>query len=281
LQDRKIVLLVAIALAASSCVDMGQMPGQTGASKVGDALSPPTFYQGGSYDSYQNNVVTQGGDKATQITVRAMIAPNGENSWTRSAPWNEIVLTVQNQTHREIEVVSISGVTAQGTTIAQGGMDSFTTIEQQRATTLQNQFAQQAQSPQTADLGSMMTTAFTNALTGGTAPVGAAPAAAAGAAAPQNAQQAAQKAALDQQAADFQSVSAEYTKRALDQAKLPARSSITGSAFFPASAGEITEVVVSVRESRRSENVKDLAIALPNKHGAPAETASGGVKVSQ
>lgn len=276
----KIVLLVAIALAATSCVDMSQMPGQTGANRVGDALSPPTFYQGGSYDSYQNNVVTQGGDKATQITVRAMIEPNGENSWMRSAPWNEIVLTVQNQTHREIEVVSISGVTAQGTTITQGGMDAFTTIEQQRATTLQNQFAQQAQSPQAVDLGSVMTTAFTNALTGGTAPF-AAPAAAAVAAAPQNAQEAAQKAALDQQAADFQSVSAEYTKRALDKAKLPAKTSITGSAFFPVSAGEITEVVVSVRESHRSDNVKDLALALPNKQGAPAETASGAVKVSQ
>ena len=118
-------------------------------------------------------------------------------------------------------------------------------------------------------------------LTGGTAPFGIAPAAAAGAAAPQNADEAAQKAALDQQAADFQNVSAEYTKRALDQAKLPAKSSLTGSAFFPVSAGEITEVVVSVRESHRSDNVKDLALALPNKQSAPAETASGGVKVSQ
>ena len=115
----------------------------------------------------------------------------------------------------------------------------------------------------------------------GTAPVGLPAAGTAGAPAPQNGQESAQKAALDQQAADFQSVSAEYTKRALDQAKLPAKSSIRGSAFFPVSAGEITEVVVSVRESHRSENVKDLAIALPNKQGAPAETASGGVKVAQ
>lgn len=281
---RKIASLVAIALTAVSCADPGQMLGQPASNRIGNALSPPTFYQGGSYDKFQNNVAVQGGDKATRITVRATITANSANSWMRDAPWNEIVLTVQNLSHREIQVVSIHGVTAQGVMVDQGGMDAFTTIEQQRATIMQNQLAQQNQSPATPaspDLGGMLASAMTNAL--GVAPyTGVAPAAGgtAGAAEPQKANEDAQNASLSQQAADFQNVSTEYIKRSLEQANLPSKAAITGSAFFPVSAGEITEIVVSVRESLRSENVKDITLALP-KEATSAETTTSAGRVPQ
>jgi hypothetical protein len=280
--SKKLVPLIAIALTAASCVDMGQMSGQPGASQIGNAPSPPTFYQGGSYDKVLNNVVVQGGDKATRITVHATIAPNGADSWMRDAPWNEVVLTVQNLTHREIDVVAIHGVTAQGAMVDQGGMDAFTAVEQQRATTMQTQFEQQDQAPPPAqpgaDLGAMMASSMTTALgLPYVPPVGAAPAVTAQ---QQKARQDSQDAALKQQADDFQNVSGEYTKRSLQQAKLAAKGEVTGSAFFPVSSGAITGIVVSVLESRHSEDPKDITLALPAE-STPAETASGAAKAPQ
>ena len=281
--DRKIIPLIALALATTSCIDPSQLSGQPGSANVGGASTPAldTFYQGGSYDRLQNKVVTQGGDKATRVTIRGTIAPNGPESWMRSAPWNEVVLTVQNLSRREIDVVSIQGVTAQGVLVQQGGMDDFTNIEKQRADTLQNQPTQPAQAPPGADVGSMAANAITGAL--GLGAYGATALAGAGAnlaAQQQKARQDAQDAAVKQQAGDFQSVSDEYAKRALEQAKLAAKGSITGSAFFPTTAGEITGIVVSVRESPRSDNAKDITVSIP-KGTIPTETASGGARITQ
>ena len=278
---QKIILTVAIALTATSCVDPSMMSGQPGSANVGGASTPAldTFYQGGSYDRLQNKVVAQGGDKATRVTIRGTIAPNGPDSWMRSAPWNEVVLTVQNLSRREIDVVSIQGVTANGVLVQQGGMDAFTNIEKQRADTLQNQPTQPAQAAPGADVGSMAANAITGAL--GLGAYGANALAGAGAnvtAQQQKARQDAQDAAVKQQAADFQSVSDEYTKRAIEQAKLAAKGSITGSAFFPTTAGEITGIVVSVRESPRSETAKDITLSIP-RGSIPTETASGATKV--
>lgn len=283
--SKKLVPLIAIALTAASCADMGQMAGQPAASQIGNAPSPPTFYQGGSYDKVLNNVVVEGGDKATRITIHATIAPNGADSWMRDAPWNEVVLTVQNLTHREIDVVSIHGLTAQGAMVDQGGMDAFAAVEQQRAATMQSQFEQQEQTaakpaaPASPDLGSMMATAMTSALIPYAGLVPTAPTAAASAdpAGLQKARQDSHDAALKQQGDDFQNVSAEYTKRSLEQAKLASQGSITGSAFFPVSSGAITGIVVSVLESRHSENEKDITLALPGEKTA-AQTASGAAK---
>ncbi len=279
--SKKLVPLIAIALTAASCVDMSQMSAQPAASQIGNAPSPPTFYEGGSYDKVLDNVVVQGGDKATRITVHATIAPNGADSWMRDAPWNEVVLTVQNLTHREIDVVAIHGVTAQGAIVDQGGMDAFTAVEQQRATTMQTQFEQQNQAPAAPagpDLGAMMASSMTTAL--GLPYVPPAAAGSAVTAQQQTARQASQDAALKQQADDFQNVSAEYTKRSIGQTKLAAKGTVTGSAFFPVSSGAIRGVVVSVLESRHSEDPKDITLELPAEN-TPAQTASGAAKAPQ
>lgn len=259
---KRIVLLIAMALTAMSCADMALMSAQPAGSQIGNAPSPPTFYEGGSYDKVLNDVVVEGGDKATRITVHATIAPNGANSWMRDAPWNEVVLTVQNLTHREIDVVAIHGITAQGAMVDPGGMDAFTAIEQQRATTMQTQFEQQNQSPPPAqpgaDLGAMMASSMTTAL--GLPYVPPAGAGSAVSAQQQTARQASQDAALKLQADDFQNVSAEYTKRSIGQTKLAAKGTVTGSAFFPVSSGAITGIVVSVLESRHAEDPKDITL---------------------
>jgi len=262
------------------------MLGQTAGEKIGNAEPLPaaeTFYQGGSYDRFLNNVVVQGGDKATRITVRAIIVPNGPDSWMRGAPWNEIVLTVRNLTHREIDIVSIQGVTAQGVLVDQGGMDAFTTIEQQRATTMQNQFAQQDQAPVNNVAPGLMAAAVSTLATSVLGPYSAIAASGAGtggAAGLQKAREDSENAALSQQASDFEKISGEYTKRSLAQAKLASKGEITGSAFFLTSPGEITEIVVSVRESLHSDTVKDITLALP-KETTPAETTTSAGKAPQ
>jgi hypothetical protein len=280
-----IAALAAVALALSSCADFGWFAGMdvgralgrnVGESLHGSQNTAETLYTGGSRSQFSNANVAEAKDAAVQITVRAVIAPNGPGSWVKDAPWNEVVFTLRNLTDHDIEVASVRGVTAQGVFIDQGGIEQMKELEEQKLAATTQVKHQRQPEVLSAFLPSMASTAVGMipgvATLGGGMPLAGARTTFTSGMVESEAES--QSIARQELQADLNKIAEEYHDRSLGTVRLASGGTVTSSAFFPISSGSVTELAFSIRENPNDWSDTELIVKLPSSTNSPHASSS-------
>ncbi len=81
----------------------------------------PHYIEGASRDPVAPGQLGSATSDAAEVTIRALIVPNGPGSWTKDATWYKVAFVLRNLSKDDTEVTGIRAVNQQGVFVNQVG----------------------------------------------------------------------------------------------------------------------------------------------------------------